>query len=143
MSLATLMNAIAFTETPTRTRSEKKLGRENWIAWLPLAVLPATVLPLRSVLAPWLFMWLLAIAVFTGCKWQTWWTARTGITSGWKRSAGYLLLWPGMDAREFLGPRVHGRIVEGREWPQAFRNALAGALLFWSAARFVSPTRPL
>jgi hypothetical protein len=50
---------------------------QGWIGWAPLAVLPLAAIALRAVLIPWVFMWLLAAAIFAGCKWQTLWEARS------------------------------------------------------------------
>src|SRR5262245_44074327 len=47
-----------------------------WIGWAPLLILPALILAARAVLLWWAFMWLLAMSIFAGCKWQTWWQAR-------------------------------------------------------------------
>jgi Membrane bound O-acyl transferase family len=118
-------------------------GGKVWIGWLPFVVLPVATLAFRPVLIPWVLMWLLAIAIFAGCKWQTWWEARARHRSSWRRSAGYLLLWPGMDADEFLGPATTRPGVAGREWLAAILKTLAGALLIWGAVRFVAPTHPL
>src|ERR1700744_4625000 len=40
--------------------------------WLPLVVLPVLVLAARNIFPAWVFMWLLAGALFYGCKWLTW-----------------------------------------------------------------------
>jgi alginate O-acetyltransferase complex protein AlgI len=77
------------------------MSRAQLIAWLPLAVLPAAVVLLTPNGWPgWAFMWLFAFAVYTGCKWLTWRTARPGASAA--RSLGYLTAWPGMDADAFL-----------------------------------------
>ena len=79
------------------------------IAWVPLLTLPTGVILLaRDALVPWAFMWLLAAAVFVGCKWLTWRDASLASVS-WRRQLGYLVLWPGLDAAAFLhtpNPRV-------------------------------------
>ncbi|HTC79011.1 MAG TPA: hypothetical protein VK657_10370, partial [Terriglobales bacterium] len=64
---------------------------------MPLILLPLLMIALSARLLPWVFMWLLAVAAFAGCKWQTWWAARTAgrVASSWKRNIAYLLLWPG------------------------------------------------
>lgn len=137
------MNAIPLTENRPSSKGRQKIAWQDCIAWLPLAILPAITLPFRSNLAPWVFMWLLAVAVFAGCKWQTWWEVRAQLQPGWKRSAGYLLLWPGMDAREFLARGIEIPGVAPREWFSALLKTIAGAVLFWSAARFLSLAHPL
>ncbi|PYT99162.1 MAG: hypothetical protein DMG38_12470 [Acidobacteria bacterium] len=63
-------------------------------------------------------MWLLAAAIFAGCKWQTWGEARaTGRVAGnSKRSAAYLLVWPGMNAREFFDATVKNQRICRNDW---------------------------
>ena len=80
--------------------------RPIWPGWIPVLILPVLTIALASRLVPWLFMWLLAAAIFVGCKWHTWWehsgkAASVGIT----RSLGYLFAWPGMDAEAFLSSK--------------------------------------
>jgi len=116
----------------------------TWIGRTPLAVLPLAVLGLRAVLIPWVFMWLLAAAIFAGCKWQTWWEARAAKRArNWRLSAAYLLLWPGMDAEEFFETNVEKRRIEPREWLAALMKALAGAALIWFSPRVAPPGHPL
>jgi len=117
---------------------------QAWIGWAPLAVLPMAAIALRSVLVPWVFMWLLATAIFAGCKWQTWWELRAAKRPpSWKRSAAYLLLWPGMDAEEFFETDAEKRRIAPREWLAALVKALAGVALIWFGARVVPPSHPL
>jgi Membrane bound O-acyl transferase family len=137
------VKTIPLTENQRSPKAERDPGGRAWIGWLPLVVLPVATLAFRSALIPWVFMWLLAIAIFLGCKWWTWWEARARHAGTWQRSASYLLLWPGMDAEEFLGPATERPSVEGREWLAALCKTLAGALLIWGAVRFVSPRYPL
>lgn len=117
----------------------------NWIGWTPLIVLPLLTFALRAKLAPWGFMWLLAAAIFAGCKWLTWWQARAAgpAALNWERDAGYLLLWPGMDGREFFDDRAERRNVPRAEWLAATTKALAGAGLIWIGARLVSFKQPM
>jgi predicted DCC family thiol-disulfide oxidoreductase YuxK len=71
--------------------------------WVALIVLPFFALLIRDRVAPWQFMWLMAGAIFLGCKWLTFWRARRQIVhvrAG--RALGYFFLWPGMDADKFL-----------------------------------------
>jgi len=76
----------------------------SFIAWLPIVLLPtAAFLFMHGRVAPWLFMWLFAWTIFAGSKWLTWWYAPP-CGASWFRHAGYLLAWPGLDARTFLGP---------------------------------------
>jgi hypothetical protein len=83
-------------------------------------------------------MWVLAFAIFLGCKWLTW--RRTTVPDlPWCRHAGYLLAWPGLDARAFLRP---GRMraldrPTSQEWRFAGMKLLLGLVLFWGSGRAV------
>ena len=116
---------------------------QEWIGWAPLAVLPLAAIALRAFLIPWVFMWLLTAAIFAGCKWQTWWEAREARrTRNWRRTAAYLLLWPGMDAKEFFQTGVEKRRFQPREWLAALVKVLAGVALIWVGTHVVSSSHP-
>ena len=57
------------------------------------------------------------------------------------RALGYLLAWPGMDARRFCGPIA----LPSRpsEWMAAALKTLLGATLIWVVARTAVPVNPL
>lgn len=75
-------------------------------SWVPLAILPLAALCVHGRVAPWVFMWLMAGAIFLGCKWLTLDRAkRRGIRPSLRRQLAYLFLWAGMDAESFLGPQ--------------------------------------
>jgi hypothetical protein len=88
-------------------------------------------------------MWILAAAIFFGCKWQSWWQARTisGATLG--RSVGFLFGWPGMDAAAFLDPEQHAQRPEAKEWFWAIAKTAFGVLLLWGVARRIPANREL
>jgi Membrane bound O-acyl transferase family len=75
----------------------------------------------------WAFMWQLAFAFFVGCKALTWWTTPTaGISLG--RQIGYLIAWPGLDAKAFF----HTLRLERpslRAWLSAVAKLLLGVVL--------------
>jgi hypothetical protein len=109
-----------------------------WQGWPPLVVLPS----LAALFAPaawprWLFMWLLAFAIYCGCKWLTW--RRTPVAGlSWRRHLGYLVAWPGLDAAAFLSPRPTADARPARrEWLFAAAKTLGGAAVFWGAGRVV------
>ncbi len=112
-----------------------------WRGWLPLVVLPAAVLLLWPREWPaWSRMWALAAALFAGVKWLTW--RRTPARgAGWRRHAGYLLAWPGLDAVGFLGtPRAPQAVRPApREWLLGAAGLLAGCGLLWGVSRLVPP----
>jgi hypothetical protein len=102
--------------------------------WIPLLVLPTSVLAVRSRLVPWVFMWTLAVAIYAGCKWLTWRRA-TAKAPVWKH-AGYLFAWPGLDADRFLAARSLDR-PHAREWGFALLNTALGIVLFFGIARWM------
>jgi Membrane bound O-acyl transferase family len=132
----------------TPEQSIKDVARQlhlDWVGWIPLGVLPMAAMAARSELPAWAFMWLLAVAIFAGCKWQTWWEARGGLPKArsWKRSVCYLLLWRGMDPDEFFRPFVDKRQVPPNEWLVGIAKALAGVALIWAGAQVISLGSPL
>jgi hypothetical protein len=137
------MKTISLAANRSISRRAARANSHAWIGWLPLVALPPAVLAFRSLLVPWAFMWLLAVAIFAGCKWQTWWEARSRHARSWRRSLAYLLLWPGTDADQFLAAETERPAVEMREWREATIKTLAGALLIWTAVRVVPFRHPL
>lgn len=112
-------------------------AKRRWIRGVPPIVLPLLVIALRARLVPWVFMWLLAVAIFASCKWLAWWQARIAgfAATNWKRSAAYLLLWPGMDAQEFFADAPEkGRRIPTGEWLAAISKTLTGTALIWIGA---------
>ena len=79
--------------------------------WFALATLPLLALATKPFLPAWVFMWLMAFAIFFGCKWLTLGNAleRAGQLSPF-RSFAYLFAWPGMEARRFLSPELKHRL---------------------------------
>jgi hypothetical protein len=118
---------------------EATMRQAPWRGWIPLLVLPAAVLVLTPAAWPlWAFMWLLALAIYAGCKWLTW--RRTPAPhAGWLRHAGYLLAWPGLDAKAFLrSPMDPERLrPPASEWLAAAFKVALGVALFWGAGRLV------
>lgn len=105
----------------------------GWIAWLPFVSVPVLCLLASHQLEPWAFMWILAATIFFCCKWQTWCCAGSVGESPF-RSAGYLFLWPGMDAESFLDPSRPAQRVTLTEWAQAAAKAMLGIAFIWGAA---------
>jgi len=118
-------------------------AKSAWEGWLPLAVMPAGTLALYRSVAPWIFMWVLAFAIYLGLKWLSWWKARSKVAhEGW-RSVAYLLAWPGMDAEAFLDARKVPAPPRWREWIWAAAKTAFGIVLLWVIARYVPPERPM
>jgi alginate O-acetyltransferase complex protein AlgI len=137
-----------------------------WTDWVPLAVLPVGVALLRSALPSWVFMWLLAFAMFLGCKWLTWRRAlRNGCRGTIARSLGHFFVWPGMDAKTFLtadestGRARRGAFLTAKmllttavddggslefgTWSFAAAKTLAGAGLIWLAITYELRMAPI
>ncbi|HET8964949.1 MAG TPA: MBOAT family protein [Candidatus Acidoferrum sp.] len=119
--------------------------RRQSIAWAPLILLPLIVGALRAKLVPWVFMWLLAAAIFAGCKWQTWWQTKSASdgAGNWKRSVAYLLLWAGMDAEAFLAAPAPKRVIAAKEWFAGIAKTLTGVALVCAGARTISAGHPV
>lgn len=131
-------------DAPTRARASQDGGIRP-AGWVPLVALPGAVLLLGWHWTPWLLMWVLAGAIFWGCKWLTWWLAAQspGKISP-ARSVGYLLLWPGMDADRFLAnPREGAPPRPKAEWVQASLKTIAGATFLWLAMAGLDQWPPL
>ncbi|MGH9966754.1 MAG: MBOAT family protein [Pyrinomonadaceae bacterium] len=120
-----------------RTTSQKISA---WRGWGPIIVLPVAVLMGTPAEWPrWVFMWLLAFAIFVGCKWLTW--RRTPAPNAhWWQHAGYLFAWPGLNARTFLSaePLPERECPPLREWAFAAMKLIAGSALFWGVAGWIS-----
>jgi predicted DCC family thiol-disulfide oxidoreductase YuxK len=121
------INRVITPPLPARTR------------WIPLAILPLAALGTKPFVAGWVFMWLMALAIFLGCKWLTLGNAshRAGRVCPF-RSAAYLVAWPGMDAARFLSPdlaRRGSRLEMMKSAALAVLRILLGALLLFAIAR--------
>ena len=112
----------------------------QWPGWVPIAVFPLLAAVLRSRLPAWGFMWALSFAIYFGCKWLTWWKARTAaIRSNTARVVGYLLAWPGMDPYSFLNLEARPSKPAATSWVMAIFKTAIGAVIFWGLARQFPP----
>lgn len=117
--------------------------RAKSLDWLPLVVLPTAAVVCRTYMPDWVFMWVLAFAIFFGCKWLTLRRAFAGRTRPHRMAAlAYLLLWPRMDADTFLAGNAIKRPVL-RNWASATAKTFAGAALLWLATARIIPLHPL
>ena len=114
-----------------------------WITWLPLAIVPVAAVAVRDRLAPWVFMWALAVALYAALKWASWWRSAARKQAPAWRSLGYLVAWPGMDADSFLdgSRRVEKPTPWG--WGWALSKTILGVALLWVFAPRVPGTEPL
>ena len=113
------------------------------IGWLPLAVLPVCAFALYDAAQAWVFMWILAISIYFGLKWFTWWKARSLVPHTTWRSAVYLLAWPGMDAQSFLDENNRAAPPRLRNWSWAVVETGLGVILLWAVARVLPEGQPL
>jgi alginate O-acetyltransferase complex protein AlgI len=110
-----------------------------WQGWPPILVLPTAVVLLTPSDWPrWAFMWLLGYTTLLGCKWLSWRRTPAPNAPLW-RHAGYLLAWPGLDAKAFLlhQPLPAAERPRAAEWAFAFAKLAAGSLVLWGIARLV------
>jgi len=111
--------------------------------WLPILVLPAAVLIFTPRTWPhWAFMWLLAFVIFACCKWLTWRRTPAPKASWWQH-AGYLFLWPGLDAKAFLSSeRLSTESRPSlREWVSAFVKLIFGVVVLWIVTPLIPADR--
>jgi hypothetical protein len=132
---------------PSRTKTKRSgfdlgFGRPQWLGWLPLVMISVIPFSFRNAVPPWVLMWMLAGALYAGCKWLTWWRCAS-IRAPWWRHAAYLIAWPGMDAKRFLESRGHVPKPTFRSWTAAFLKTIFGALLVWRIVRWAPVTQPL
>ena len=144
----------------------------NWgLLMLPLLALPMVALLLKPHVAPWVFMWAMAFALYAGCKWLTY---RQAVCRDLRpkpgRTLAYLLAWPGMDAADFLdaaklsvnhcsGERMQTippalravtaqravRTTKPRatEWLFATAKMSSGVIAVWLLSRLLFPAYPI
>lgn len=113
------------------------------MGWLPLVLLPPAAFALYDIAPAWVFMWALAISIYLGLKWLTWWKARDFVPYTARRSAAYLLAWPGMDAQSFLD-RTRGVPPPAlQNWCWAVAETSVGVILLWVVVRIVPGRLPL
>jgi alginate O-acetyltransferase complex protein AlgI len=111
---------------------------------IPLWFLPALVCALANAIAPWKFMWALSLALWAGCKWLSYRDARVhGVKPSGREAFGYLLAWPGMDARTFLDRRVRAQQPPAYAWKAATVKVVVGIMLLSFAALDRWPMHPL
>ena len=120
-----------------KSRTRKSYSRT--VDLLPLLLLPLMALLFKGRLAPWVFMWAMAFALYAGCKWLTYREAvRHGLRPGPARTATYLLAWPGMDAADFLDTRKVPTKPQTREWLFATAKMVGGLIVVWLIARVLA-----
>jgi hypothetical protein len=91
----------------------------------------------------WALMWMMAVAIYTSCKWLAWRQAAGPSRPLWKHAA-FLLAWPGMDSTRFFRPRPIAECLfcRSREWFAAAGNLTSGVVLLFAMARIIPPQHP-
>jgi alginate O-acetyltransferase complex protein AlgI len=111
---------------------------------LPAIVLPAAAVAFARELPAWLFMWLLAFAIYYPAKWLMFRRAMRGLAPASRaRVIAYFLAWPGLDARAFLGAKPPAVTPLPREWLFTLVKIAFGASLLWGVARCIPEDQPL
>ncbi len=95
---------------------------------------PAIALPIGFGLLcadrpSWAWMWAVAFGIYAGLKWLSFAAGARTHASAYCRSAGYLLLWPGMDAKAFFKVRRSLPAPSNHEWISAVANLTLGSFL--------------
>jgi predicted DCC family thiol-disulfide oxidoreductase YuxK len=138
----TLRSATGFSQREKHHQTQRSVL--TYPDFLPLVVLPVVALYFRAQLAPWVFMWAMAVALYAGCKWLTYRVAvNRGIAPAPLRVLGYLLAWPGMDAAEFLEAKNVPARPRAMEWALAMLKIALGLALLGSITRWAYQTYPL
>ena len=89
-------------------------------------------------------MWVLALAIYVGCKWLTWWRVRTeGGLIGIGRSWGYLFLSPNMNAKSFMSDDRPVDKPVAHEWLAAGFKLLLGAAILWELVAMIGEAQLL
>jgi len=115
--------------------------RNAWLDWLPLVTLPPAAIAFRNPFSDWVFMWLLAFAIFFGCKWLTWRRAKHLAADSF-HSLAYLFGWPGMDAKDFL-TNLPAKLPDFKDWLSASAKTLLGMSALLLAVSRVGSDSPL
>jgi alginate O-acetyltransferase complex protein AlgI len=125
----------------TRDLEEMTLGgRPAWIGWMPMALLPAIVLGAGFHEPNWVFMWCLALSLWAGAKWLTFWNAEMEKGVSRVRIWEYFCAWPGMNPQEFLKPARFCETIPSKAWASATTKTVAGILIIWVAVRYIPAT---
>jgi len=115
------------------------------ISWMPLLTLPTAAIVFRQQFPEkWIFMWVLAFAIFISFKWLTLVRAwAKGLSNGPGRSLGYLFLWPDMDPKPFMDDAKPVGKPALSEWLAAWFKFLLGASILWGLTPMVGESRPI
>ena len=115
----------------------------KWVKWVPAVLLPIFAGALGRGLPGWVFMWIMAVALFIAAKWIT---ISQLVFSKERvnrlRLMQYLVFWPGMDPSPFYAGDT-APVPPKREWVVAGTKTLFGATLLWFGVGCVTRNHPL
>jgi hypothetical protein len=138
------MNAVAERECYGPGREPGKSAVKSVPSFVPLLAFSAVAILVRNFLPAWVFMWVIALALFAGSKWLVYCDeVEKAAVRSVRRSLGFLLGWPGMDARRFLSNDGVTAKPGRKEWIAAIFKTLAGVLIVWRASRVAMPQFPM
>lgn len=127
-----------------RVDRQSRFGVGNPADWLPLLILVIAAAAVGPHLRPWLYMWLLAFALFVGCKWLCFRREiRRGTNADLSRKVGFLFGWIGMDAAGFFAKRNDAEKPRATEFIYAGVEILCGVTLIWGVTRYAREINPL
>ena len=110
--------------------------RDSTRDWLPLLLLPLLALATRAHVGDWVFMWLMAMALFAGCKWLTYRRAvARGTPFTFRQAISYLAGWVGMEPEAFA--KVNRGTLPPWQALLATGRVFLGAALVWGVVRNV------
>ncbi len=120
------------------TKSGWRTGERPIAATALLMLIAAAICALLPGLPEWQVMWLLAIAMYGSAKWLTLASLPITTRASTGRIFGYLLLWPGMNAKEFLDVKAAVARPKGGEWLLAIVNLVWGLVLIYGVAHHLT-----
>lgn len=136
------MNATLTTREPiARPTRARPVSPATWDVWcLPLAGIVAAALIYR-LLPPWGAMCLWAMTLFYAFKWITYFSLPREATKSLRRTLGYFLAWPGLDAATFFSDRTPLASPRLADWLRVGGMTSAGFALVATAAAASTPER--
>jgi hypothetical protein len=127
----------------TALQTTTDLRVRNAFAWLPLLVLPTAAALVAADGPAWILMWALAISIYAGFKWLTFVDCAEAGRASVGRSIGYLVFWPGMNARQFLAGQRNIPPPAASEWLSSVAKAPFGLILIYGIAPAAATQGPL
>lgn len=115
------------------------LNRRGAFKWI-VAVLPVLFCAVAARNLPaWLYMWLLAVAMFAGAKWVV--TAFSVKDVPRQRVVAFLFLWPGLNAERFFFKEASP--AKAGEWVAAMGKTVLGGMIIWGGLRLLPVADPM